>query len=554
VLPAGDYKVTASSDNPEPAAFENPYYFGETAFTLENGDIKTVTITCALANCKVSIAYTQNVTNNFSDYSTVVSHEEDALTFEKDETRAGYFTLLPLTIKATLTYTDPGGEKVTQSLTGSIPDPQPKTHYKVTIDAEVKFGKVSLIIEVDEDLDDVDVLIGEDVINLLLNKTFGGSGQEVAWDIIQTIDGNYVLTGTSFSSDGDFSGGNGGQDLLVMKVNDEGELLWQKAYGGSNHDFGQFIMETSSSNLLVLGLTLSDDGDVGDFEGGESDLWALKLNSSGDLLWESTYGRGYRGVGTGAVELADGSFIIVGQIQQPENTEFIQDAHIIKVSNSGDLLWEKIYGEQGDDGVGSIITLENGEFLVGGAFETSSSGKDVWIIKLDESGDIIWDKKYGGSKDDIAASLIPTADGNFVAVGNSASRDRDVSNNEGLADMWILKINEDGDLLWESTYGKTLHEIATSVIESDDKGYIVAGVTNSNNGKDDGLIVKFNVQGQLRWESTIGGSEFDQLLSITRGTNGGYMVAGGTDSKDGDIPATKGDFDVWVFKFLPQSM
>ncbi len=162
-LDPGDYYVVAHSGNWSVAAFENPYYYGQSEnFTITPGESQAVSVNCELANCMVTIVYSQNVTDNFSDYSTTVSSDEGSLTFVKDETRAGYFDPGPLSIEATLEYETTGGTTITKTLTGSIDNPLAKKHYEIHVDATVDQGSAGLTINLDESVDDEVVEISDD--------------------------------------------------------------------------------------------------------------------------------------------------------------------------------------------------------------------------------------------------------------------------------------------------------------------------------------------------------------------------------------------------------
>lgn len=161
-LPTGTYKVIAHSDNDQPAAFDNPYYYGESSlFTIDKDEVQSVSLTAELANMKVSVEYTTNVVNSFDSYSTTVENSAgDALVFNETETREGYFAVDPLSILATLSYTRLDGEVVTVQYAASVTDPQPKTHYRINIDAFVQNGRVAIDITLDDTTTDVDIGLG----------------------------------------------------------------------------------------------------------------------------------------------------------------------------------------------------------------------------------------------------------------------------------------------------------------------------------------------------------------------------------------------------------
>jgi len=167
-LDPGEYYIVANSNNLLPAAFENPYYYGRSEnFILEKEEHRTVTVNCELANCAVSVVYSDNIRNDFLDYYTIVSVAGGSLMFDGDETRLGYFDLIPLAIEAVLEYSLTGGSKATKTLTGTIDNPQAKKHYEIHLDASIAGGQAAIVINLDESTDPEIVEINDDTTNVI---------------------------------------------------------------------------------------------------------------------------------------------------------------------------------------------------------------------------------------------------------------------------------------------------------------------------------------------------------------------------------------------------
>jgi len=336
--------------------------------------------------------------------------------------------------------------------------------------------------------------------SLQWQKCLGGSRDDSAHSIQQTSDGGYIVAGFTDSNDGDVSGNHGGWDVWVVKLNSTGSLQWQKCLGGSDWDYAHSIQQTSDGGYIVAGWTWSNDGDVSGNHGG-LDVWVVKLSSTGTLQWQKCLGgSGWDGA-SHAQQTSDGGYIV-------------------SMSNDGDV-----------------------------------SGYDFWVVKLSSTGSLQWQKCLGGSGWDYARSIQQTSDGGYIVAGHTESNDGDVSGNHGGLDVWVVKLSSTGSLQWQKCFGGSGWDGAHSIQQTSDGGYIVAGHTESNDGDVSGnhggwdvWVVKLNSTGSLQWQKCLGGSDFDYAYSIQQTSDGGYIVAGGTYSNDGDVSGNHGDMDFWVVK------
>jgi len=406
-----------------------------------------------------------------------------------------------------------------------------------------------------------------------LIQTFGGSKNDVAQSVIATLDGGFAVIGYTQSMDGDVSDKlDESFDFWVLKFNSEANLEWNKTYGGSGDDRGYDIIQTSDNGFAILGYTDSSDGDI-TINNGFRDFWLAKLDASGNLTWQKSFGFPGADEGTAIIETSDNDFLISGVLDvtssggQGNLGRFVTehaggDYWAIKVSSSGDLIWSRFYGGSFTDSPTGIIENNNNEFIfVGGSDSndvdiTNNKGSyDFWVVKSEAGGNMIWEKSFGGSEIDEARGIVSTDDGSHIIVGDTRSNEQDVSLNNGAADLWMIKISDDGDLIWNCSIGGSNFDVSRSINKTSDNGFIIAGSSRSsdgdvarNQGQNDAWIVKIDTNGQLLWETTVGGSNIDFAYDAVQLANGTIIAVGETSSSDGDITENKGFTDLLIIK------
>ncbi|WP_128694285.1 PKD domain-containing protein, partial [Methanoculleus taiwanensis] len=398
-------------------------------------------------------------------------------------------------------------------------------------------------------------------------KCLGGSSVDGAWSVRQTSDGGHIVAGKTSSTDGDVSGNHGNDDAWVAKLEGSGTLIWQQCLGGSSTDYAWSIQQTSDGGYIVAGVTWSTDGDVSGNHGG-SDAWVVKLNSSGNPAWQTCLGGSSVDGAVSIQQTIDGGYIVTGYTFSNDGdvsgNHGNRDAWVVKLDSSGNLAWQTCLGGSSDDGAWSIQQTSDGGYIVTG--RASSTDGDVsgchgnwdfWVVKLDAAGAIVWQKCLGGSQNDEAYSIQQTSDGGYIAAGytNSTDTDGDVSGNHGRYDTWVVKLGASGDIAWQQCLGGSQNDIAQSIRQTSDGGYIVTGVTGStdgdvsgNHGGTDAWVVKLNSGGNRVWQKCLGGLSYDYAYSIQQTSDDGYIVAGYTQSTDGDVSGNHGNQDAWVVK------
>jgi hypothetical protein len=415
----------------------------------------------------------------------------------------------------------------------------------------------------------------EEIINtgsLDFAKTFGGSKNEVFYSVEKTIDGGYVIAGYTHSVDGDITTKTGTSfDFWIQKFSAENTLDWQKTFGGSEDDSAASIIQTKDGGFAVLGYSKSSDSDVS-VNAGDKDFWFLKLSNNGNLLWEKTFGFSGADYGTTLLEAKDGGFLIAGVLdvsasngQGNSKSTAIQhaggDYWAIKTDPSGNLEWSRFFGGSFTEVPFGIVKTADNNFILAGSSDSndfniskSKGSYDFWITKIASDGNLIWEKSFGGSEIDEARAITATNDGNFIVVGDTRSADKNVSENNGAADVWILKISAEGSLLWEKTIGGTNFDIARAIFRTQDNGFLIAGSSRSlnngfeNKGQNDALILKIDANGNLLWKKTVGGSEIDFLYDVIELNNKIIIAVGESSSSDQDISENKGFTDALIIQ------
>lgn len=393
-------------------------------------------------------------------------------------------------------------------------------------------------------------------------KFFGGSEDDVALSIQNTTDGGYVIAGYSESNDGDVTGNNGYYDYWVLKLDSSGTFQWQKSLGGSYGDYARDIRQTTDGGYIIAGGSGSFDGDVSENHG-EMDYWIVKLDENGSIQWErSLPGRGYDDEACSIQQTTDGGYIVAGYSESNDGN-YDWDYGIVKLDENGSIQWQRFIGGSGDDSARSVQQTSDGGYIIAGKSNSNDGDvtenhgdDDYWIVKLDGIGSIQWQKSYGGSGHDGASSIRQTTDGGYIVVGESRSNDVDVVGNHGYADFWIVKIDSIGSIQWQKSLGGSQWDRARDVQQTTDGGYIIAGSSNSNDGDLDGgyrfsdnyWIVKLNEIGIIQWQNSLDGNNSEYATSVQQTTDGGYIVAGKAFADGDDDPEHHGRNDFWVVK------
>jgi predicted secreted protein len=359
------------------------------------------------------------------------------------------------------------------------------------------------------------------------SRTFGGTANDYGYSIVKTPDNGYAIAGITYASP------TSTPDAWLIKTDSNGNVLWNKTYGGTAADYTYNIVQTTDGGFALAGYTQS-------FGVAQRAVWLLKTDANGNLLWNMTYSGPVDEISQGFVQTADGGYALIGGASP---TYFAggggtSDLLLIKTDASGNLQWNKTYanetygnylsGAGGNLGFTVIQNADGGYVLGSAATLASGAGAhDFVLTKTDSQGNVQWFKTYGGNATDILRALIPTRDAGYAMVGYTNSF------GAGGFDIWMVKVNGTGNTQWNKTYGGPLNEMAAwnNVIQASDGGYTIASYTNSYGaGGNDFWLIKTDSYGNMQWSKTYGGVSNDNAFDIVQNNDGSYTMVGNTQS------------------------
>jgi hypothetical protein len=446
--------------------------------------------------------------------------------------------------------------------------------------------------------------------DILWEKSYGGIHADYLFDAQPTADYGFILAGSSLSDKtGNKSEDNHGDlDYWIWKMNEKGDLDWQKSLGGSGFDLLQSIKNTKDGGFILAGTSNSPQspkGAIGDKKEncrGITDFWVIKLNAKGEEQWQKTIGGNGQDELLCAFQTPDGGYMLGGSSSstlapekditekgtidvkpdltgKTEKCRGNMDYWIVKLDNSGTVLWQKTYGGEYADVLRSMEQTADGGYILGGYSNSPRSGDkteenkgigDYWILKIDNLGEIEWQKTYGGNGDNQLYVIHQTKDGGYIAGGNSNSTTQ-LSYKGGTVnngtDYWVLKMDEKGDAVWSKTYNFGKVDILTSMVENEDHTFLIGGYAQSESdqgtkgglqllkvsgdkaGINDYIALKISDAGEELWKKTVGSKGEDILRKLIETRDGGYLLAGTSNSKSSqDKNSTIGGNDFWVVK------
>jgi len=343
-------------------------------------------------------------------------------------------------------------------------------------------------------------------------KAIGGPASEWGASLIQTSDGGYATASKTESF------GTGGVDVYVVKLDAKGNLQWTKTIGGPGDEIGFSLIQTSDGGYAIAGST-------GSFGAGWYDVYAVKLDANGNLQWTKTIGGKKEDGGFSLIQTSDGGYAIAGYTFSFGAGE--ADVYVVKLDANGNLQWTKTIGGPGNEIGFSLIQTSDGGYVLAGTTESFGvGGSDVYIVKLDANGNLQWTKTIGRPGNEIGFCLIQTSDSGYVIAGSTTSF------GIGGVDVYVVKLNANGNLQWTTTIGGKEEDVGVSLIQTSDGGYAIAGSTKSfGAGEWDVYVVKLNANGKPQWTKTIG-TKNEKFIksSIIQTSDGSYVFAGTTRS------------------------
>ena len=315
------------------------------------------------------------------------------------------------------------------------------------------------------------------------------------------------------------------EDVYLIKTDQNGDTMWTRTYGGSGWDDGWSVRQTDDGGYIITGF----NGDLGFYK----DVYLIRTDTNGDTLWTKKFGGNYNDQGLCLQITLDGGFIICG------NTESygagLYDAFLLKIDSSGNADWFRTYGGSGVDYGHFVEQTTDGGYIITGASSPSIGGYDVYLIRTDSLGYVLWERTFGGSRNDFGYCVRQTSDGGFIIAGSTSSF------GHGGGDFYVIRTDVNGDTIWTNTYGGSDLDVGYSVLQTSDSGFLVAGETASF-GNYDAYLIKTNSNGDTIWTKTFGGNMIEFFKSINPTSDNGPILCGATSSFG------SGYGDIWLVK------
>lgn len=412
----------------------------------------------------------------------------------------------------------------------------------------------------------------------LWDKSIGGNSYEDEVKVIPTSDGGYIVGGTSPSdASGDKSENSKGSfDYWVIKLNASGVKQWDKTIGGDGADFFSDIQQTVDGGYILVGSSQSTaSGDKSENTMGGQDAWVVKLSANGLIEWENTLGGNSGDGGEEIRQTSDGGYVFVGYSysdvsgDKSEAPRGGSDFWVVKLNANGTKAWDRTYGGSDYEDGYSIAVTADGNYIIGGISGSGISGdktqanfgqSDYWVLKLSSSGAKEWDRTFGGDSSDFLRSVVETRSGEYLIAGDTYSgisgnkSASNVANPLSSVDFWVVKIDTFGNQIWDKTYGRGTYEQLSSIAITFDGGFVLGGwslpKTPTGPFDFDYYITKLSPDGLYQWDKAFAGPEEDRLYSIRPTPDRGYILAGYSYSPAGPDKSenNKGDRDFWVIK------
>ncbi|MEE9443258.1 MAG: hypothetical protein V3V99_11405 [candidate division Zixibacteria bacterium] len=374
-----------------------------------------------------------------------------------------------------------------------------------------------------------DIPTGDDTLtNIIWQTTFGKSGENWGNSIGQNQDGSFTIVGQTLASAGGILPSSQNWDIYLINIDSTGRPLLEKTIGGSGND-GGYDLIIESDGVVITGWTSS-------FGNGGVDAYLLKVNAHGLVVWQNSFGYTKNDRSNSIIPTNTVGYLLTGQANR--YSVHGSDIYIIKTSQNGTSIWEKtIHLNDYDEGMSAIPASDNGYIITGVTGSQQTGDFDIYAAKISEQGDIIWENTYGGDMRDWIKSIIAAPDGGYLLCGYTFSY------GVGSCDIYLIKINEAGDFVWQKTYGGAGYDYGSSIITAGDGGYLIGGATGSEGaGNSDACLLKIDEAGNQVLFTTFGGRGNDEAFDILNLPENKIIIVGATESFG------SGGYDAYVVK------
>lgn len=354
---------------------------------------------------------------------------------------------------------------------------------------------------------------------------YGNPGEDVAVYAEEVPGRGFVAAGTTMF-------GTGRDDALLLRLDDSGKQTDRKILPGAAEENVAFMASSHGGWLLA--------GSSGDMAAGNFDFRVAQLDRNMNALWDKTFGGAAWDIAYAALPTADGGCIVVGLTHSKGNGQ--GDGWILKLNKNGQRQWDRKYGGENKDEFTAVAAAPGGGWFVAGSTASTLAGDtNAWLVKLGADGRFVWEKKYGGDRNDDILAMAATGDGGVILAGKTES------SGAGKEDALLLRVAADGRHLWSKTSGGPETDTAAAVAVTHDGGFIIAGGTDSfGGGNTDGRLVRFDKNGAELWSRAFGGKDWDTLASVRQTADNGFIAAGTSKSHEKDTG------DIWIIRLTPE--
>jgi hypothetical protein len=319
-------------------------------------------------------------------------------------------------------------------------------------------------------------------------------------------------------------------DGLMVDARGRTSTEFNKTYGRTSSAAAFALVQTTDGGYALAGGTDS-------FGAGYTNSWLVKTDAAGNVQWNKTYEEANTADVRALVQTTDGGYALAGYTYTAGGPG-VNNAWLVKTDANGNMQWSKTYGGWDNDWASALVQTTDGGYALAGATHSFGAGSsDFWLVKTDASGNMQWSKTYGGADTDYASALVQTTDGGYALAGFTNSF------GAGSSDFWLVKTDASGNMQWSKTYGGTGDDYAWALVQTTDGGYALAGATDSfGAGRDNFWLVKTDANGNMQWNKAYGGTGDDDARALVHTTDGGYALTGYTRS----LGASVADF--WLVK------
>lgn len=417
-------------------------------------------------------------------------------------------------------------------------------------------------------------------------QTYGSIGIDESSAVRQTSDGGFIVGGSS-SSPSPGTGNRtapewGGQDFWIVRIDASGSNLWDRAYGSLGAEYLTSLEQTSDGGFILAGnsSSLGPSGNKTANSYGLGDVWLVRTDSSGNKLWDVSFGGQGSDWANSVRQTSDGGFVVAGASTSPPSGNKASvnwrgaDFWVVRLDRNGQKLWDRSFGGIFWDVAFVIRETSSGGFIVGGYSGSGNEGNksagnfgfdDYWVVRLDGDGNKLWDHSFGGNSSEELRSLVETPDGGFLLAGESYSfpSGNKTSTRFGDYDWWVIRVNGNGSEVWQRSYGGTDYDILREVNRTADGGFLLSGSSYSRTngtktgrwyGRSDYWMVRINGSGDQLWDQTLGTRGEDSAEGAQQTADGGFIVAGTSYDRGGNKTSpTFGNGDFWVVKLQAET-